>query len=566
MASRFWVGNGGTWDSSTTTNWSTSSGGSGGASVPGASDTVTIDANSGTGTITVATDFNITSLTCGAMGMTLDFSVNNNSPTMQTFNCSGTGTRTLNIGSGTWTITGNATNIWNIATTTGLTITGSPTINCTYSGSTGTRSFLWGSTSGGSQTLGGTLNFTSGTDTVILATGTGMLLTTLTWTGFAGTWSDDTSATISLLGNLVIGTSTVVATSTRAINFVATSGTKTITTNGVAINRPITINNTAGATTQLLDNLSMNGASAPTLTLTQGTFNANNFNVTCASFSSANTNTRTLTMGSGTWTLTGTGVVWNIATTTNLTLNSNSSTIKFTDSSSSLKSFNTGETAGTGLTYNNLWLTGGGTGVIQIGPASGAARTNTFNNIRVDAPLTVQFKAGSTTIVSSPTWSGTSGNLNTFQSTTPGTPWNIKVTSGTVNLNYISLQDSEAQGNIPFYAGDDSTNVSGNTNWLFESAPIASGLNAGHDANGRPTIICASETDGVTIVPIFANPTSHGVLNDDNTTGSDNGNNGGNAMLDQNGVNVWLAESSDGSGSLIEVYGNSNNQILINSN
>jgi len=46
MADRYWVLGTGTWDSTSTTNWSTSSGGAGGASVPTASDNVFFDANS----------------------------------------------------------------------------------------------------------------------------------------------------------------------------------------------------------------------------------------------------------------------------------------------------------------------------------------------------------------------------------------------------------------------------------------------------------------------------------------------------------------------------------------
>lgn len=53
MANRYWVGGTGTWSSTSTTKWSATSGGSGGASVPTSSDNVYIDANSGTGTITI---------------------------------------------------------------------------------------------------------------------------------------------------------------------------------------------------------------------------------------------------------------------------------------------------------------------------------------------------------------------------------------------------------------------------------------------------------------------------------------------------------------------------------
>lgn len=89
--------------------------------------------------------------------------------------------------------------------------------------------------------------------------------------------------------------------------------------------------------------------------------------------------------------------------------------------------------------------------------------------------------------------------------------------------------------------------------------------NAGQQS-GRPTLICASKLDGTTIVPILADPTTHGVKNDDGATGSDNGNNGGNAMMDGNMVSVATALSSDGSGQIIEVYGDvSNGKLLIKS-
>jgi hypothetical protein len=50
MADRYWVGGTGSWSSTNTANWSASSGGAGGASVPTASDNVFFDANSNTGT------------------------------------------------------------------------------------------------------------------------------------------------------------------------------------------------------------------------------------------------------------------------------------------------------------------------------------------------------------------------------------------------------------------------------------------------------------------------------------------------------------------------------------
>lgn len=79
--------------------------------------------------------------------------------------------------------------------------------------------------------------------------------------------------------------------------------------------------------------------------------------------------------------------------------------------------------------------------------------------------------------------------------------------------------------------------------------------NAPTDQNGKHGIICASKADGITIIPIQANPVSHGLNIEIVTTGTNNGNNNNNAMTDENGVAVWTVLSSDGSGKIIEVYG-----------
>jgi len=54
MAARFWVGGAGTWNNASTANWAATTGGAAGASAPTSADTATFDANSGTGTVSVA--------------------------------------------------------------------------------------------------------------------------------------------------------------------------------------------------------------------------------------------------------------------------------------------------------------------------------------------------------------------------------------------------------------------------------------------------------------------------------------------------------------------------------
>ena len=72
-SSRYWVGGTGDWDTSTTTHWSLTSGGAGGASVPTSSDNVYFDANSGSGIVTLTSSLLATS-NLDFTGFTGDFS------------------------------------------------------------------------------------------------------------------------------------------------------------------------------------------------------------------------------------------------------------------------------------------------------------------------------------------------------------------------------------------------------------------------------------------------------------------------------------------------------------
>lgn len=94
MASRYWVGGTGNWNVSG--NWASSSGGSGGAGVPGSSDDAIFDSSSGTGTCTVNVAVDIVNLTCTGFtgtldqnGYTMQISGNWTVPTGMTFDADG---------------------------------------------------------------------------------------------------------------------------------------------------------------------------------------------------------------------------------------------------------------------------------------------------------------------------------------------------------------------------------------------------------------------------------------------------------------------------------------------
>lgn len=145
MAARFWVGGTGTWDASTTTNWAASSGGAGGETVPGSGDTVTFDGSSGGGTVTVNTTVNVTSITMGAFTGTLDFATNDNNVTLVSWSGTGSGTRTLNMGDGTWTITGTTGTVFTNQTSTNFTMNANGSTLLITAALTGTRTIDFGS-------------------------------------------------------------------------------------------------------------------------------------------------------------------------------------------------------------------------------------------------------------------------------------------------------------------------------------------------------------------------------------------------------------------------------------
>lgn len=440
MASRFWVGGTGTWDGAATTHWSATSGGAGGASVPGVADTVTFDANSGGGTVTVNTNFSVVSLTWGAFTGTIDFSVNNNSPTVQTFSGTGTGVRTFKMGSGTFTVTGSGTTIWNMTTTTNLTWdAGTSIINLTYSGAVSTRFF----TTGGLNHY--TLKVSAGTDIVQFSSNTN-LLGDFDTTGFTGTLTP--SLSFSIAGHVTLGTGMTFTGGANVLTLNSSTGIKNFTPNAVQVNKPITV---AGAAStdgiKLLGSFDMGGASQRALTHTSGVLDLNNFNLTAGSYASNGAGTRSFLMGTGTVTLTNTGTVWNVTGATNLTLTPSTSTIKLTDSSATAKTISS-----TGYPVGNVWIAAG-TGTMSL---TGVDCLNLdFTGFAGSASpssggLTVR---GNLTCVAAMTWASNSNGLTfagaaglTQNVTTAGVVMNQPTTINTGALGVVKLLDNFDSG------------------------------------------------------------------------------------------------------------------------
>lgn len=344
MATRYWVGGAGTWDASTTTHWSATSGGAAGASAPTSADDVIIDTSSGTGTIT-----------CSA-------AVCNN-----------------------------------------LTVTASQAI-------------VLGAAQTPLTTIYGNVSLPAG-----------------------GSFSVTTGFT-----------------------FAATTTGKTITTNGKTL-RNLTFNGVGGGWT-LQDALT--AAASNAITLTAGSLNTNNFNVTYGFFTLTGTTTRSLTLGTSNLSFNvATGATfWDATTTTNCTISAASSTITFIGSGS------TAPFAGGGLTYGSIVFSGSASGTPQF--LDTCTFTGTVSTTYTGS-YSVTLTSGITLTVGTWAITGSSmSNIVTLGVSSPGTLATLSQASGTFNGNYMYIRDITATGGATWNAGARSSDQGNNTGWAFSATNV----------------------------------------------------------------------------------------------
>jgi hypothetical protein len=311
---------------------------------------VTIDAPGGgvqllTNNLTLGSTLT-TTLTQG----TLD--LNNLTLTTGLFNSNNSDTRTIAFGTGNISCTGTGT-VWNSQTATGLTTTGTQVVNVTSTGSTAIT-VTPGSVSEANSI---SFNFTGGTYALTFLSVSTYAARNVDFTGYAGTWQAIGSSVI-IYGNLTLSTGMTLTTSSNTLTFAATSGTKTITSNGKTMDFLITFNG-VGGTWQLQDALTT--GNTRTTTLTNGTVDLFNNTLSTALFSSSNSNTRSIAFGStGGITLTTTtaaSTVLSMATATNFTF---TGTSNISAAMSVTRTFNFGGTAGaTASNRLNINLTSG---------------------------------------------------------------------------------------------------------------------------------------------------------------------------------------------------------------
>ena len=460
MANRYWVGGSGTWNGSSTANWSATSGGASGASAPTTSDTAIFDSLSGTGTCTTASGAVCTAATFDSATLTLllgaNLSVTNTFTltkgvisldiydlTSASFSSNNTNTRSVSFGTGSIKLTGSGINVWAVNNATNFSFSGDPRVILTASPSSGNRNVNHGTSGGATEANSPSFYVTGGTDTFYFFSAR-----TVDLTGFSGTLQLGGKF---VYGNYILSSGvTITADASNVLQFGSTSATeRIITCNGKTINQAVLFFG-AGGSWLCSDNFSV--VSTVTTTLRAGTLNANGNNVNIGSFA-LGSGTKTLTLGSGTWSVAGS---WDANTNVaNLTVSASSGTISMT--SASAKAF-----AGGAKTWPTLNQGGAGALTIQ--------QSNSFANITNSVqPATITLTASTTQTVAIFGVSGTAGNLITLNTSTSGTRATLSDTDGTNEVSNVSIKDINATGGAIWNAFLKSGNVDAgnNSGWDF---------------------------------------------------------------------------------------------------
>lgn len=357
----------------------------------------------------------------------------------------------------------SGTRLGNCGGNTNITFPAAKTVFWNLSGTQNWASTGWATTSGGTPAVN---NFPLAQDTATF-NNTGALGSVTTvgviWNiGSVDMSGRTTAGTVtlsgsSIYGNLTYGTG-IAASGTSFLTFVGRNTTQTITSAGIGLLDRIIIT-AIGGTVQLADALSVTGSSG-TISLSNGTFNTQNFNVTIngstSGISVSGSQTKTLTLGSSLVTVAGSNGL--SVNNTNTTITANTATITFTASNS--KTF-----SGGGANFNGLTVNQGGSGTLTFTGSNTIGNiTNTYSSTGATSIL---FTAGTTNTFLNWNANGASGRLLTIGSPTAASH-TLSKASGVVNANFLSISRSNATGGATWNAFS-SVNGGNNTGWIFAS-------------------------------------------------------------------------------------------------
>lgn len=391
------------------------------------------------------------------------------------FTWSGAATRSLTLGSSTWTLTGSGAGVWNggAATNASFSTSGSRIV---MNGITAPSTFISGGpTSAGVWTYddiefsGGNSSLTFSTNTVTCRdvivsnptagatfdSGTIAQARNINFTGFIGTWT--MTGTYRLSGDLTMTVAMAVSLNAGSFN---TTTTQTLTLQGKTMGRM----DFTGTGTYVIPDATITSNNAitfqagGTLDLTGKTINCTRFNGSGSTARSLNFTNAIVNMSGS---ASGTSDSWVFTTVTNLTIVLTGSKLNLADTTGTGKAF-----AGGGLHYPEVTFTTGVGGSKQFS----LRQSNTFDKLTLAAGITVTMQAGNTQTFTSATSLvavGFAGSLIDLVSEIPGTSWIFSCPENDVKCDYLSITDSVATGGARWWAGKHSTNGGGGSGWRF---------------------------------------------------------------------------------------------------
>lgn len=346
------------------------------------------------------------------------------------FSSSNSNTRTIAFGTGNITCT-NTTIPFTVQTITNLSVTGSRTVNITYSGASVMTVYSGLATE--AQALD--FNFTGGTYSLTFLAINGAAARNIDFTGYAGTWTA-ISPNVKVFGNLKISTGMTLTASANALTFSATSGTKQITTNGRTLDFPITFNG-VGGTFQLQDALTM--GSTRDATLANGTLDLNGKTMTVGTSFATAAGTKNLTFNGGTLVCpAASAFAFNNVQSGNFTTIAGTGTGTISMTAATAKSFVGGSS------IYNCTLNQGGIGTLTV------TGSNTFNNLTNTVYLTTVLFTG-----------GTTNKFTSFNLT--------GILANVVTLGSTSATKANLQKGSTWYMGANSTDGGNNTGLTFSA-------------------------------------------------------------------------------------------------
>jgi hypothetical protein len=389
-----------------------------------------------------------------------------------TFTSNGSSVRSIAFGTGNITLTGSGGTLFSSTTLTNFSVTGTPVVNVPYSGSVATTI----ATAAATEAQSISFNIQAGTYALTMVD-TGKNYRSINFTGFSGTLGA-VGVDTKIFGSLTLSPTMTLTSGANTMVFAGTTTGNTITTNGKQITFKLAFNGVGGSWV-LQDALTMVGSSS-NIRHYNGTIDLNGKTLTLAAAVNSyytDPGTKNLTFNGGT--IIGVNDFVN-QTPTGFTTTAGTGIGKISVQSPAGFTF-----TGGGGTYNctisndgagQLVLNGNNT-IQKLTTTVGMLNVTGSNTIVTLAnavqPVTLQFSAGTTQTITNWQVSGTAGNLVTITSGSTSSH-TLSMSSGTVSADYLYVNRSIATGGAAWYAGANSTNVTGNSGWIFTAAPSGS--------------------------------------------------------------------------------------------